>query len=94
MHRVGQDAVATSQDVKELYKNGGTQYEKSSDAGEGVSFWNGKKDKAKCKEREDKLLKLGQHHVLSLTPLAVELLTLVGRDGQLCYQYSNQLIRI
>ncbi|CAJ1329891.1 unnamed protein product, partial [Effrenium voratum] len=45
-------------DIKELYKNGGTQYEKSSDAGEGVSFWNGKKDKAKCKEREDKLLNL------------------------------------
>ncbi|CAE7226114.1 unnamed protein product [Symbiodinium microadriaticum] len=47
------------QNLKELYKKGGTQYDKkldckncvTTDAGQGTSFWNGKKDTAKCKER-------------------------------------------
>lgn len=46
------------QNLKELYKKGGTQYDKTTDAGQGTSFWNGKKDTAKCKERQDKLLNL------------------------------------
>lgn len=50
------DLVGT--DIAKLYLSGGWQYEKSSDTGEGTSFWSGKKDKARCKAREEKLLNL------------------------------------
>jgi hypothetical protein len=33
-----------AEDIAKLYLSGGWQYEKSSDTGEGTSFWSGKKE--------------------------------------------------
>ena len=35
---------AAAEDIAKLYLSGGWQYEKSSDTGEGTSFWSGKKE--------------------------------------------------